>query len=374
MQTMVKGFKHTEVGLIPEDWEVKKLGDLFDITAGGDFKKDLSSNIQDEKHPYPIYSNSLQDLGAYGFSSYYTNEAHCITVTARGTIGYSCYRDHKFTAIGRLLVLKPKQNIDCYFFSEYINNRIKFVLEVTGVPQLTVPQISKYEVSYPKSKAEQTAIATVLNDADALIGKLEQLIAKKRNIKKGAMQELLKPKEGWDKKRLGQLCSKITTGKLDANAMKLDGEYRFYTCAKDFFFIDKYAFDDEALLISGNGENVGYVHYYKGKFNAYQRTYVLTGFSLNVHFIKKYLDKFLADRIEVEVNAGNTPYIRKGTLTEMDIFFPKEETEQAHIAEVLTDMDNEIQELEKQLEKYKKIKQGMMQVLLTGKIRLNYDL
>ena len=85
----------------------------------------------------------------------------------------------------------------------------------------------------------------------------------------------------WEEKKLGKFCN-ITTGKLDANAMTTNGKYRFYTCASEYFYINNFAFDTEALLISGNGANVGYVHYYKGKFNAYQRTYVLDAFSENI--------------------------------------------------------------------------------------------
>ena len=79
--------------------------------------------------------------------------------------------------------------------------------------------------------------------------------------------------EDWEVVNLGRTCTQVTTGKLDANAMKESGEYRFYTCAKDYCQIDTYAFDTEALLVSGNGANVGYIHYYKGEFNAYKRTY-----------------------------------------------------------------------------------------------------
>ena len=68
----------------------------------------------------------------------------------------------------------------------------------------------------------------------------------------------------WEDTTLGELCS-ITTGKLDANAMIGNGEYRFYTCAKEYYRIDNYAFDTDALLVSGNGANVGYIHHYKGK-------------------------------------------------------------------------------------------------------------
>lgn len=122
-------------------------------------------------------------------------------------------------------------------------------------------------------------------------------------------------------KYLGELCS-ITTGKLDANAMVENGKYPFFTCAEETFRIDEYAFDTEALLISGNGANLGYIHYYNGKFNAYQRTYVLDKFSVEVMYLKYYLETFLNQRINQEVNVGNTPYIVLSTLTKMKIKIP----------------------------------------------------
>jgi len=176
--------------------------------------------------------------------------------------------------------------------------------------------------------------------------------------------------EDWEVKKLGRACEQITTGKLDANAMEKNGEYRFYTCAKEHYFIDKYAFDTEALLVSGNGANVGYIHYYKGKFNAYQRTYVLSNFKENIFFTKLLLDKNLKERIRTEVNAGNTPYITMGTLTEMNIAFPKKSEEQEVIVTSLFDTDKLIEKLEKLIEKKRAIKQGAMQELLTGKKRL----
>ena len=174
-----------------EGWEVKTIEELFDVTAGGDFKKDLSSEIKDETHTYPIYSNSLVNEGLYGYCSYNTSNANCITVTARGTIGFANYRDHKFTAIGRVIILRPKVEIDCFYISEYINNKIKFVLEVTGVPQLTAPQISKYSISLPKTKKEQSKISEILQDMDAEIEALEKKLEKYKMIKQGMMQELL---------------------------------------------------------------------------------------------------------------------------------------------------------------------------------------
>ena len=191
------------------------------------------------------------------------------------------------------------------------------------------------------------------------------------------MQELLTGRKRlpgfdseWIQNKVKKVCMSITTGKLDANAMTPNGIYRFYTCAKNYYFINNYAFDTEALLISGNGANVGYVHYYKGKFNAYQRTYVLSDFKIDVKLLKNILDFCLSERIKKEVNSGNTPYIKLDTITEMEIFYPSDKNEQEEIANILTNMDEEIESLEQDLEKYKHIKQGMMEQLLTGKIRV----
>jgi len=171
-------------------WETKKLGNVFDITAGGDFDPTQSSDIQDERYPYPIYSNAITDKGLYGFCSHNDHQAGSITVTARGTLGNANYRDHDFIAIGRVIVLKPTQPLDGRFISEFLNNRIEFVIESTGVPQLTAPQISKYEILFPEFP-EQQAIAEILSDMDAEIAALEEKLAKARQVKQGMMQELL---------------------------------------------------------------------------------------------------------------------------------------------------------------------------------------
>ncbi len=107
--------------------------------------------------------------------------------------------------------------------------------------------------------------------------------------------------------RLVNICN-ITTGKLNANAMVENGKYPFFTCAKDPFKIDSFAFDTEALLISGNGSHVGYINYYKGKFNAYQRTYVLEDFKIDIEFVKYYLNKILHKIIGKEKSDSNIPY------------------------------------------------------------------
>ena len=383
-------FQKTEIGEYPIDWNIKELSVILKSTQlGGNYPNsvlnaeyvlikmgNLGRGFIDLKKIFYIKSGTIpQQIDKSNYGDILFNTRNTLDLVGKVAIWKDELPLAFFNSNIMRLVFKDEE-ISSNFFMNYILNTPESLHQLRGIATGTTSvaaiytrDLIKIKVPVP-TKAEQTAIATALNDADALITQLEKLIAKKRAIKQGAMQELLKPKEGWEVKKLGKICSRITTGKLDANAMKVDGEYRFYTCAKDFYFIDKYAFDDEALLISGNGENVGYVHYYKGKFNAYQRTYILTGFNQGIQYLKKYLDEYLAARIEVEVNAGNTPYIRMGTLTEMDIYFPKDESEQIRIAQILSDMDTEIEALEKKLDKYKMLKQGMMQNLLNGRIRL----
>ncbi|MEG2916266.1 MAG: restriction endonuclease subunit S, partial [Oscillospiraceae bacterium] len=146
----------------------------------------------------------------------------------------------------------------------------------------------------------------------------------------------------------------------------------FYTCGKEVLKTNCYIFNTEALLVSGNGEYVGYVHYYNGKFNAYQRTYILYNITGFAKFIKFFLDVYLSERIELTKSDGNTPYIVMDTLSEMIVKLPIIQEQQA-IAQVLTDMDAEIELLEQQRSKYTALKQGTMQQLLTGQIRLVAD-
>ncbi|WP_288685837.1 restriction endonuclease subunit S [uncultured Brachyspira sp.] len=163
------------------------------------------------------------------------------------------------------------------------------------------------------------------------------------------LKELLKKHcpNGVEFKKMSDICKSIKTGKLDANAMEENGKYRFYTCAKEYYKINTYAFDCEALLISGNGANVGYIHYYKGKFNAYQRTYVLTDFTENILYIKYFLDSKLKERIDKEKKTGNTPYIRLNTLTDMIIPVPPIEVQKeiVRILDEFTEKTTKLQEL-----------------------------
>ena len=192
-------------------------------------------------------------------------------------------------------------------------------IAVQAVPIISKSAFEKLE-NYTTSIDEEVKIGTFLSLLDERIATQIKIIQQLQSLIKGIRVRLFSF-DNYDIKYLGDLCS-ITTGKLDANAMVENGKYPFFTCAEDTFRIDEYAFDTEALLISGNGANLGYIHYYNGKFNAYQRTYVLDKFSVEVMYLKYYLETFLNQRINQEVNVGNTPYIVLSTLTKMKIKIP----------------------------------------------------
>ncbi len=392
-----EGYKVTEVGIMPDDWEVKKLGEVLNNPKlGGNYSNSTSitqyplikmgnisrGSILVDKIEFieeGIKPSKLHRL-KYGDVLFNTRN----TLDLVGKVGI--WKDELPEAYynSNLLLLDfHKSFVASTFFMNYVLNIKSSIVQLRNVATGTTSVAAIYSRDLYKilvplpPKPEQKSIAEALSNTDNLIISLEKLIDKKKKIKQGMMQQLLTGKKRlpgfsgeWEEVNLGDICSRITTGKLDANAMKTDGIYRFYTCAKEYYWIDKYSFDDEALLISGNGANVGYIHYYKGKFNAYQRTYVLTGFFESIIYVKYYLEKYLADRISAEVNAGNTPYIKMDTLTDMIIKLPPQKDEQKAIAQILSDMDAEIEALEEKLEKVKTIKQGMMQELLTGRIRL----
>ena len=176
--------------------------------------------------------------------------------------------------------------------------------------------------TYNPCLQEQQKIVKLLSMLDERIEVQNKIIEKLETLIKGIRDYVLNNKlQNITKKKLGELCT-ITTGKLDANAMKSEGLYPFFTCAEEVYRIDSFAFDTEALLVSGNGANLGYIHYYKGKFNAYQRTYVLSNFIEDIHYIQIYLEAYLHKRIALEKSTSNTPYIVLATLAEMPIIIP----------------------------------------------------
>ena len=372
-----------------EKWEEKRLGDLIE-----EVNERITKNNQ-----YEILSSSKSGIylqrdyfnkqtASYDNVAYKIIKKGMFTYRSMSDTGNFTFNLQNLVNIGIVSptypVFKTRNNrVESVFLYYYLNNVSDIKRQILRLKQggtrfaLNFNKFKNFKIEFPLLP-EQQKIAGFLRAVDERI----EILKKKREglekYKKGIMQKIF-PAKGekvpqirfkddngkdftdWKEKRLGEIC-KITTGKLDANTMTENGKYRFYTCAKEFFKIDNYAFDTEALLISGNGANVGYIHYYKGKFNAYQRTYVLDQFSEHIIYIKYFLEMFLKEKINREKKEGNTPYIVLGTLSGMKIKIPLL-SKQQKIASFLSAIDKKIELVDAQIQKIQGWKRGLMQEL-----------
>ena len=374
---------------INKDWKEVKLGDIVDITMGQSPKSEFY-NKRNEGMPF------LQGSATFGFMHPYfeTYSSDIKKIAINGSVLMSVRAPvgdlniaNADVCIGRgLCSINGKSNIInryIFYLLSYYKPKLLNMQKGTTFGAITKDDILNFKVLIAEDIEEQKRIASALSKIDAYLENTIKLIEEKERFKRGIAKKLLTCKEGenipearfkgfedeWKTKTLENICKNIKTGKLNANAMEKDGQYRFYTCAKDYYKINTYAFDGEAILISGNGAHVGYVHYYNGKFNAYQRTYVLMDFTENILFIKYYLDIHLKYKINIENNKGNIPYIVLNTIKDMEIKFPSLE-EQEKIGGYLSLLDAEIDNLKKQKELIKEMKRGAMQKLLSGEVRL----
>ncbi|MGH1614600.1 restriction endonuclease subunit S [Helicobacter pylori] len=368
---------------LPKNWEIKTFRDISTINQGLQIPISQRLKAPTEHAKFYITIQALNNRKEFEYIKTYNESVVChkddILMTRTGNTGMvitnieGVFHNNFFKInFDRTLINK---DFLVYFLS--LEQTQKTILRKAGTS--TIPDLNHndfYSLLIPLPPLnEQIAIANVLSDVDRYLYNLDALILKKESVKKALSFELLSQRkrlkgfnQNWQKVRLGDICE-ITTGSLDANEMVHYGKYRFYTCAKEYYFIDKYAFDTEAILISGNGAYVGYVHYYKGKFNAYQRTYVLDNFSEHIMFVKYFLTMFLQSHIQTNRNEGNTPYIVMATLKDFEILLPPL-NEQIAIANILSGLDNEIISLKNKKRQFENIKKALNHDLMSAKIRV----
>ena len=173
-----------------DTWEQRKLGDIAsDMVAGGDIDKDLIL----AEGQYPVIANALTGDGIVGYyDKEYRVNAPAVTVTGRGDVGHAKARLVNFTPVVRLLSVKSEHDV---FFLENVINTLKIVIESTGVPQLTVPQLAKYEVAFPRQLDEEEHIGAFFKQLDHLITLHQRKYDKLTKVKK-AMLEKMFPENG----------------------------------------------------------------------------------------------------------------------------------------------------------------------------------
>lgn len=386
---MVEGFKNTEVGIIPSDWEVKKIKDIAPLQRGFDL---TNSQLRNGNYPV-VYSNGIEN---YHVKCQAKGPG---VVTGRsGTIGNVHFiKEDYWPHNTSLWVTDFKGNDPLFIYYLFVSINLNRFGTGSGVPTLNRNDVHDYRVAIP-NLAEQAAIALALSEVEGLITQLEKLIAKKRMIKQGAMQELLKPKKGWEVKKLGEIGECIRgvsyNGEKDLFPFDTDNTNRLFRANniqeyKIIYTDVQYVHNgsvkltqqmqtNDILICMANGSKalVGKAAKYK-KMDSFQYTFGAFMGCFRTHskaadpdfIFYNFLSHNYRSYIEMLLSGSSINNLKPSDIESIQIPFPKKEI-QAKISQTLSDMDAEIESLEKKLEKYKMLKQGMMQNLLTGKIRL----
>ena len=410
-------FKNTEIGLIPEDWNVKSLGDICD-------------KIGDGIHTTPVYGmgtcyfingNNIKNGSIVITSATQTvdsNEAkkHHIQLTEstvllsiNGTIGNVALYNNENVILGKSAAYLIFKSNGCAKYAIYqlqngcIINQFNDSLTGTTIKNLGLTAIRSTLFPLPPTIEEQSRIAQALSDIDSLIDSLDKLIQKKRNIKQGAMQELLTGKKRlkgfvkpWVKKKISDL-GVLTGAGVDKKSYHNETPVRLVNYVdilhSDFLYNDQLDFwvtANNQKLIQCNVkkgdvfftpssempydiafsavamedmENICYsYHIYRLRFNED------VDLKYRTYMFKTY--DFYYQANQTCEGSGKRYVISLAKFRDMTVVYPQDKSEQTAIATILSDMDSEIESLEAKMEKYKAIKQGMMQELLSGRIRL----
>jgi len=384
-------YKQTEVGMIPEDWMISTIGEVFK------FKQGVQVPVEKQ---FPTYSENrvqfirIVDVTQSDEPPRYIENPGSTHIIKKGDLfmvryGAAGVVDNSFSGViaNNLFRLIPQIKIDNNFFLYLLRHKYLDIVALsssTTMSALSFGTLKELKLQVPPSLSEQTAIAEALSDADAMIASLEKLIEKKKKIKQGAMQELLRPKEGWVKRKLGEVGN-IITGNTPPTHVKeyWNGTIPWVTptditSSKDIYTSERQVTNEGLEVIRALPKDTLLVTCIAsiGK-NAILRNTGSCNQQINAIIPKKDFDiDFLYYLIELNKNyfLGNagitaTMIISKKEFSEMQFYFPSTPT-QKNISQTLSDLDAEISIINEKLAKANSVKQGMMQNLLTGKIRL----
>ncbi len=377
------GYKQTELGVIPEEWITKELGEVCRFTQGiqVDLDKQLAS-YSDGLVRFLRIENYTQGSDDYRFITPHlcwnkvVNEQDIVVVRYGATAGF-IGRGLQGVLANNLFKVEPilsklsKDFLYIYLKSDKAFNYFQTSMFGGAMPALSFKIVKTLPITLPPIP-EQEAIAEALSDADALIESLEQLLTKKRHLKQGAMQELLTGKTRlpgfsgeWEIKRLGEMLT-ICHGRSQRDVEAMDGLYPILATGGEIGRTNRFLYDKPSVLIGRKG-TIDQPQYMDTPFWT-----VDTLFYSDVHAPNHA--KFIFYRCclinwKQHNEASGVPSLNARTIEAIEINRPDPD-EQSAIAAILSDMDAEIAALETKLAKTRQLKQGMMQELLTGKIRL----
>lgn len=395
-----QGYKQTELGIIPEDWEIVRLGDI------GNFSKGAGISREDAQ---------TGNIPAIRYGEIYTTHNYCIqifysyidTVVAQhakllsyGDILFACSGETKEDigksvayvndiiayAGGDIIVLSPDQSCYDSRFMGYATNAAYVVSQKSAkgqgdaVVHISKDSLAEIMLYVPQNKDEQQAIAEALSDIDGLIVALDKKIAKKRLIKQGAMQQLLTGKkrlpgfsDPWVEKKLGEILDyEQPQPYLVVSTDYVDSGFPVLTAGKSLilgYTTEQFGIYNKlpVIIFDDFTTDSKYISYpFKVKSSA-MKMLTLKNNDYDLRLVYE-----LMQQIDFPLKDHQRYWISE--YSQLTISLPKDREEQTAIAEILTDMDKEIDDLEAQRDKYHLLKSGMMQKLLTGQIRLTKPL
>lgn len=404
------GYKETEVGTIPNDWEVHNIavnstmkarigwqglttaeylsmGDYYLVT-GTDF---FDGRIKWETCHFVTKDRFDQDRNIQV-------KQNDILITKDGTIGKVAFIDElplDATLNSGVFVVRPIDNAYdpkyCYyvFKSQYFDSFLRKLVAGSTINHLYQKDFVSFQFPLPPTKAEQTAIAAALSDMDNLIAGLEQLIVKKKAIKQGAMQELVRPKEGWVVKTLGEVASFYKGKGLPKSDIDESGRFKCIHYGELFTKYDEfirvvfsktdqlnnsfYSVSNDVLMptsdVTPNGLATASCIKEDGVILGGDILIIRADPNLLDGIYLSYYVKRNREQVMGLVTGSTVYHLYGSDMKTFEIAYPRIE-EQREITAILSNMDAEIAALEIQLEKYKHVKLGMMHELLTGKTRL----
>jgi type I restriction enzyme S subunit len=381
------GYKQTEAGVVPIDWLEHTVGDLIAFEGGSQPDKSVFSPTL---KPGYVRLVQIRDYKTDRFETYVPRSLarrfcteNDIMIGRYGPPIFQILRGLSGAYNVALIKAKPHDEINrdyAYYFltQEKLFTFIeKLSQRSSGQTGIDLKELRTYPLPLPPTKAEQAAIAEALSDADALIESLSRLLAKKRHLKQGAMQQLLTGKKrlpgfsgDWELKALNEIATASKGSQLLSSDMTEHGRFAHLNGGiSPSGYTERSNAPGDTIAISEGGNSCGYVQFMFRPYWCGGHCYSVIPNGVDNRFLYQALKGEELSIMSLRVGSG-LPNVQKTALLAFKLRYPKSIEEQTAIAAILADMDAGIAALEEKFTKAHNLKQGMMQALLTGRIRL----
>jgi type I restriction enzyme S subunit len=373
-----------------EGWEIKKLSEVCELFAGGDVPKEDFSKFKTEKHQVPIFANGEKNDGLYGYTSIAKITKPSITVSARGTIGFSVKRLESFYPIVRLITITPKdlRLLDLTFL-DYSIKGIDFKHSGSSIPQLTIPMIRDYEFPLPPLP-EQQRIVSILDEAFAAIDKAkanaEQNLKNAKELFESYLQGVFEKKgDGWEEKTIGDLGKPSMCKRILKEQTTTEGDIPFYKIgtfgklpnafiSKELYdeYRNKYSFPKKGdILISASG-TIGRRVIYDGKPAFFQDSNIVWIDNNEKQVLNDYLYSFYGFCDWQPSKGATIARLYNSNLKQIKISFPKSIVEQKKIVQKIDALSAETRKMEaiyqKKIADLEELKKSVLKKAFAGEL------